>query len=145
VSPEDWVFSTHRSHYHALLKGVPRELVKQEIINGHSITLNFKEYRFFSSAIVGGCLPIAVGVGMGGQRVWTFCGDMAATTGIFEECLKYASGHDLPVSFIVENNGLSVKTPTAEVWGTKCKWNKLSGYRYKNTYPHQGTGTYVIF
>ena len=58
IKPEDWVCSTHRSHYHALLKGIPREYVKRAILAGQSITLNFAEYRFFTSAIVGGILPI---------------------------------------------------------------------------------------
>ena len=39
VKADDWVFSTHRSHYHALLKGVPPELVRAEIMARHSINL----------------------------------------------------------------------------------------------------------
>ena len=40
VKPEDWVFGTHRSHYHALLKGVPKEwLKKEERIHQTSSTL----------------------------------------------------------------------------------------------------------
>ncbi|KKL62895.1 hypothetical protein LCGC14_2180590, partial [marine sediment metagenome] len=66
INPSDWVFSTHRSHYHALLKGVPPELVKAEILKGNSISLQFPEYHFFTSAIVGGILPIALGVAMSG-------------------------------------------------------------------------------
>ncbi|KKK99349.1 hypothetical protein LCGC14_2633650, partial [marine sediment metagenome] len=117
VQPDDWVFSTHRSHYHCLLKGVPPELVKAEILQGNSISLQFPEYHFYTSAIVGGILPIALGVAMGGQRVWCFGGDMASHTGIFNECLRYAAGHDLPIRFVVESNGLSVETPTDKVWG----------------------------
>jgi pyruvate dehydrogenase E1 component alpha subunit len=135
IYPDDWVFSTHRSHYHALLKGVPSDLVKSEIMAGHSITLNFKEYSFFSSAIVGGILPIALGVAMGGQRAWAFVGDMAAETGIFHECVKYAHAHKLPIKFVVEDNGLSVNTPTDDIWG----------YSYKRRFPHQGSGKWVTF
>ena len=69
VRPNDWVFATHRSMYAALLKGVPKELVKEEILAGHSMHLNFKEYNFFTSAIVGGCLPIAAGDGVLCARV----------------------------------------------------------------------------
>src|SRR6266566_3092630 len=58
----DWIASTWRSHYHALLCGVPEEQVRAAIIKGRSITLCFPEYRFFSSAIMGGALPIALGV-----------------------------------------------------------------------------------
>lgn len=135
IKSTDWVFSTHRSHYHALLKGIPPEWLKEEILAGHSITLNNAEYKFFSSAIVGGILPIAVGVVMTGQTVWVFCGDMASETGIFHECLKYSIGHNLPIHFVVEDNGFSVDTPTGKVWR----------YSYQRRFPHQGSGVYVIF
>ena len=32
IKPTDWVFSTWRSHYHALIKGVPSEWLEQEIV-----------------------------------------------------------------------------------------------------------------
>lgn len=129
VKPTDWVLSTHRSHYHALLKGIPPEWVKSEILKGHSITLCNAEYRFLTSAIVGGILPIGVGLAMAGERVWCFVGDMASETGIFHECVKYATGHKLPITFVVEDNGMSVDTPTEKVWR----------YSYKRKFPHQGT------
>ena len=133
VLEDDWVFSTHRSHLHALLKGVPPESVKEEILKGHSISLNFPEYKFFASGIVASAIPVAVGVALAGDRVWCFLGDMAAETGMFHECLKFSK--DLPVRFVVENNGKSVNTPTEKVWK----------YSYENEYPHQGIGKYVVF
>ena len=135
VKSTDWVFSNHRSHYHALLKGIPKDWLKAEILANRSITINNAEYKFFSSAIVGGILPIAVGVAMTGQTVWGFCGDMAAETGIFHECVKYATGHQLPIHFVVEDNGFSVETPTDAVWR----------YSYQRKFPHQGSGVYVLF
>ena len=130
VKSEDWCFGTHRSHYHALLKGVPPELVKAEILRGNSISLQFPEYRFYTSAIVGGIIPIALGVAMAGQPCWVFVGDMAAETGIFHECTKYAQGHELPIHFVVEDNGYSVDTPTEQVWR----------FLYQRKFPHQGSG-----
>jgi len=147
IKINDWVFSTHRSHYHALLKGIPPEWVKTEILKGHSITINNAEHKFFSSAIVGGICPIALGVAMTGQKVWCFVGDMAAETGIFHECIKYAYGHYLPITFIIENNSMSVDTPTQAVWG--CTQLKASEncvrYDYERIYPHQGSGKWVTF
>lgn len=152
INPEDWVFSTYRSHYHALLKGVPREVVKAEILAGRSIHLNFKEYNFMSSAIVGGCLPIAVGVAMAikrkgeQRRVWCFVGDMAAESGVFYECTKYAARHGLPMVFIDEDNGLSVNTPTQEVWGPGIlEKPEILHYIYSRKHPHIGCGVWVIF
>ena len=146
IKREDWVFSTHRSHLHALLKGVPPEVVRKDILAGKSICLQYPEYRFHTSAIVGGNLPQAVGVAMTGQRVWVFCGDMAAQTGIFSECLRFSGKNDLPITFVIEDNTLSVLTPTYEVWQKIIPVSpKIIYYQYKNTWPHQGTGIRIEF
>lgn len=163
VKPEDWVLSTHRSHYHALLKGVPPDLVKAEILAGRSIHLNFKEYNFLASAIVGGIAPIAVGVAMAmkmrgeKRKAWCFLGDMAFEMGIVYESIKYARNHNLPVCFVVEDNGLSTNTPTRLVWGIKDdpvegiveleRWEtgKIIRYVYQRRFPHSGAGQFVRF
>jgi TPP-dependent pyruvate/acetoin dehydrogenase alpha subunit len=64
VSREDYVFSTWASHLHALLKGVPKEQVKKDILEGRSITLHYADHNFYSSAIVGGISPIATGTAL---------------------------------------------------------------------------------
>ena len=51
VKPHDYVFSTWRSHYHALLHGVPKDWLRDEIMAGRSITIMNPMSRFFSSAI----------------------------------------------------------------------------------------------
>jgi pyruvate dehydrogenase E1 component alpha subunit len=71
IKRDDWVFCSWRSHYQCLLKGVePKELLN-EIRIGHSISLSFPEEKVFSSAIVGGQLPIALGVALGEKREGT--------------------------------------------------------------------------
>ena len=91
---------------------------------------------------------------------------MSAETGAFHEAYKYARTQDLPITFIVESNGLSVTTPTQEVWGrgipsfiddryrfsSQTLRNEiymqpnLIYYTYKNTkYPHAGAGQRVQF
>ena len=151
IRPQDWVFSTHRSHYHALLKGIPPEWVKKELLAGSSMHLNNRKYKFMTSSIVGGCLPIAVGVAMAiklkqlDEKVWVFIGDMASTTGIFHECMLLASGWDLPITFVIENNSYSVDTPTDEAWGTFSEIRQPIVYRYERVYPHSGAGKWVTF
>jgi len=141
IDRKDWVFSTYRSHYHALLHGIPRDKVMAEIMAGRSMNLCFPEYRFYSSAIVGGMLPIAVGVATMGKRVWCFVGDMAASIGIFHDATQYAGG--LPITFVVEDNGLSCDTPTEKTWsGTKAD---IYRYAYRREYPHVGIGEFVQF
>jgi TPP-dependent pyruvate/acetoin dehydrogenase alpha subunit len=150
VRRTDWVFSTWRNHYHALLHGVPREKLMAHILNGPSMNINFPEHRFVTSAIVGGILPIACGVAAGikrrggTDRVWCFVGDMAATTGAFHEASRYASRQDLPIYFVTEDNDLSTNTPTEETWGMNGNsWHCLRGYSYTRSVPHVGTGKWV--
>lgn len=152
VKPSDWVFSTHRSHLHALLHGVDPDWLMKEIIEGRSISINCPEKRFYSSAIVGGILPIAMGVScsimMKGEpdRVFVFVGDMASETGICAEVTKYAAGHNLALTIVIEDNGFSVKTPTQRVWGKENYGaTRITRYSYENTYPHQGSGRWVQF
>jgi len=151
VKPTDWVFSTHRSHYHALLKGIPREWLRDQILQNRSMSINSREHHFFTSAIVGGVCPIALGVALGIKRahrkehVWCFVGDMGARTGIFYESVRYAEGFDLPITFVVEDNGFSVNTPTAETWGEPSHNNKVRYYEYVRTLPHSGSGSWVRF
>ena len=122
ISPNDWVLSTWRNMYHALLHGIPRELVMQQIMAGKSMNMNFPDYKFLTSAIVGGTLPIACGLAASGQKVWCFVGDMCASTGAFHDAVQYAKGHLLPVTFIIEDNDLSTNTPTQSTWGQQsCK------------------------
>ena len=115
-----------------------------DILNGKSMMLHYPEYRFLTSAIVGGILPIACGLASQGEKVWCFVGDMAAANGDFFEAKRYAEGHNLPVTFVVEDNGFATNTPTQETWGTQVH-NKVIHYRYNRTQPHCGSGTYVAF
>lgn len=153
VQPEDWVFCSWRSHYQCLLKGVPPETVLAEILAGRSIALCFPEYRVYSSAIVGGSLPIALGVAMaiersgGTEQVYCFMGDMTAATGIAHEVMKYARNWALPIRFVIEDNGLSVCTKTDAVWNQSggAPEDGIHYYRYTSHYPHAGAGTRVQF
>lgn len=143
--PRDaWVLSTWRNHYHALLHGIPRDKVMGEILAGRSMTMHFPEYRFMTSAIVGGLLPIACGLAAAGHKVFCFVGDMCHSTGAFRDAMKYARGHNLPVRFIIEDNGLSTNTPTLETWGRNNEMRYMH-YHYTRTVQHCGTDIYVSF
>jgi pyruvate dehydrogenase E1 component alpha subunit len=157
IKDQDWVLCTWRSHYQCLLKGVPSDQVKQSIMEGKSIALCFPEYKVFSSAIVTGILPIAVGLGIAAKRsnsnekIYCFVGDMTSETGSFEECYKYVKNHDLPVRFIIEDNGKSVCTDTKKTWNSirltyEGVYNKyICYYKYQTKWPHAGAGQRVQF
>ena len=157
IKKEDWVFCSWRSHYQCLLKGVPPDEIKKEILEGRSISLCFPEYKIYSSAIVGGVLSIAVGTAMaekhkkGDSMVYCFMGDMTSETGIAHECIKYSSNHQLPIHFIIEDNSKSVCTDTRETWNCNTlSYERKSDpmityYRYETKYPHAGAGIRVQF
>lgn len=199
VHPNDWVFSTWRNHYHALLHGVPRQELLDKILDGKSISFQSPEHNFYTSAIVNGMVPIAVGTALGikleyeylkkqsdefreknskafndfrpsNQMVWCFVGDMTAESGVFYEALKYSIRNELPIHFVIENNGLSTNTPTQESWGTKYNFGMCDAmqhlfnhdkigaeYRYamkdyvsyfeykRENYPHVGIGKWIHF
>src|SRR5215469_4712225 len=161
VQPHDWVFCTWRSHYHALLKGVPEDVLFDAILAGRSIALCFPQYRIVSSAIVAGMVPVALGTAWAIKRqanidadrppnVWCFVGDMCARTGAFNEAREYAVNWDLPIIFVVEDNGKSVVTDTSKVWnlvpdglGEAVYGDEPSQtiyYRYELPWPHAGAG-----
>jgi pyruvate dehydrogenase E1 component alpha subunit len=157
VNEDDWVFCSWRSHYQCLLKGVPKDILKQDIIDGKSITLCYPEFKIYSSAIVTGNIPIATGAAFDIKRkakhnhVWCFVGDMTSETGTFYENHKYAVNHDLPITYIVEDNGKSVCSDTLAVWNieelsySKKDIPKVIYYKYETKYPHAGSGKRIQF
>lgn len=161
IKPEDKIYSYWASHAHCLLKGVPRDQLLTEILKGNSISLSFPEYGILCSGIVGSLIGVAVGNAWALKRqnlpgtVYHFCGDMTAQNGNFYEAVKYSWSHVLPISFIVEDNDLSVMTDTEETWGVptidtiKILQESYSTYvkyfKYKNAKPHSGINERVKF
>lgn len=136
IRPKDWVFSTWRSHYHALLKGVPRDEVMRQIKAGRSMYICSPEHNFYAAAILGGCLSISCGVAEAGSRVWCFVGDMSATTGHFADAVRFARSRSIDLHIVVEDNGLSTNTPTTTAWGDGQREPNVYRYRYDRIYPH---------
>mgnify|MGYP000704631905 CR=1 FL=1 len=163
VNKDDWVFSSWRNHYHALLHGIPRETLMDLIVRGKSMSVYSKNPKMYASSIVGGIIPIALGVAKAlkikqgeflnknynkdkGRKVWCFIGDMTFETGIFYEAYKYAINFKLPLQFVVEDNNLSTNTPTDETWGSKRDIpHDVIYYQYKSRFPHHGTGSWILF
>lgn len=157
IDEDDWLFCSWRSHYQCLLKGVPKDILKKDIIDGKSITLCYPEFKIYSSAIVTGNIPIATGAAFDIKRkekhnhVWCFVGDMTSETGTFYENHKYAVNHDLPITYIVEDNGKSVCSDTLAVWNidelsySKKDIPKVIYYKYETKYPHAGSGKRIQF
>ena len=126
LSADDAVVSTYREHGHALARGVPMDAVLAEMFGrvtgssrgrGGSMHLFDVARRFYGgNAIVGGGLPIAVGLGLAdsmcNQHRVTAClfGDGAVAEGEFHESLNLAALWRLPVLFCCENNQYAMGT-----------------------------------
>jgi len=158
IGPEDYLFGFWDSHELCLLKGVPRETVKQAILDGRSISLCFPDHNIYCSGIVGSLMGVATGVAWALKRqgkkgrVFLFCGDMSSETGSFHEAVKYAVNFDLPAVFVVSDNGLSVMTETRAAWGSPDPWfkgtrfaSKIEYFQYHNGWPHSGLGKLIKF
>ena len=152
ISEDDWVFVPWRNHYHALLHGVNPDKLFKSIVEGRSMGTNNISPNFYASSIVGGILSIAVGTALAlktkgsGQRVWCFVGDMTMETGVFHEAYKYSRNFDLPLQWVVEDNNMSVHTPTDMAWGGKQEPPPGAiYYKYEMEYPHHGPGKWVNF
>lgn len=160
---QDWICCTWRNHYQALLKGIPADVLRERILAGKSMVMNLPEYKFICSSIVGGIPSIATGLALAAklketqEHIWCWAGDMSAATGAWSEAYRYAVAQELPITFVVEDNELSVLTPTREMWGNHLwylpeqdqDWYEsqhLVYYKYKNNkYPHAGAGIRVQF
>lgn len=124
---DDFVVSTHRAHGHYLGKGGNLNRMIAEIYGkstgcsagkGGSMHLIDKEAGFMgSTAIVGGTIPVGVGLGLSIELKGTdqiscvFFGDAAIEEGVFYESVNFAAVRNLPVLFVCENNLYSVYSP----------------------------------
>ena len=120
LEPDDAVVATYREHGHALARGVAMRAVLAEMLGkvegcsrgrGGSMHLFDAATRFYGgNAIVGGGLPIAVGLALadhmrGRSRVTAcFFGEGAIAEGEFHESMNLAALWRLPVLFCCENN-----------------------------------------
>ena len=146
IKEGDYVISSHRNHYHALLHGIPPDVVEDRIKNGRSMFIYDRERNFFVSAIIGGTPAIAAGIAWAlkrkgsPQKVWCFVGDGTEDNGHLSEAVRYADGFDLPCKFIIESNDRSCEASNADRWGNAGHptWDssRVIKYYYEPTYPH---------
>ncbi len=129
LGPDDAVVATYREHGQALARGIPAGTIMAEMYGkqegcsggrGGSMHIFDADTRFYGgNAIVGGGLPIAVGLALadkmqGRDRVTAcFFGDGAVAEGEFHESLNLAALWRLPVLFICENNFYAMGTALA--------------------------------
>ena len=143
--PRDAVIATYREHGQAIARGIGMDRLMAEMLGkeegccrgrGGSMHIFDRATRFYGgNAIVGGGLPLAVGVALADKMqsrdavTACFFGDGAVDEGEFHESMNLASLWRLPVLFVCENNlyamGMALKRAEAETDVSR----KAAGYR----------------
>jgi pyruvate dehydrogenase E1 component alpha subunit len=145
LAPEDAVVATYREHGQAIARGIPMTALMAEMYGrlegccrgrGGSMHIFDRERRFYGgNAIVGGGLPLAVGLALGDQMqrrdalTACFFGEGAVDEGEFHESLNLASLWRLPVLFVCENNLYSMGTRLERAEAEPDIHKKAEGYR----------------
>lgn len=121
LGPRDYLLNTHRGHGHCLAwHGSDVDLMMAEFMGkeagycrgrgGSMHIANVDTNNLGANGIVGGGLPISVGVGLTiklrktDQVATAVFGDGGANTGAFHESVNMASIWDLPIIYFCENN-----------------------------------------
>ncbi|MEM3769757.1 MAG: thiamine pyrophosphate-dependent dehydrogenase E1 component subunit alpha [Candidatus Bathyarchaeia archaeon] len=145
---EDLIISTYRGHGHAIARNVPFEALMAELFGRRTGTckglggsmhsaMSTEHNILLASAIVGGGIPIAVGIGLAlqyrkrKQIVAVFFGDGAVNTGAFHEALNLAAVWKLPVLFVCENNFYAFSVPHKKSFAGESIAARASSYGIK--------------
>jgi|LSQX01.1.fsa_nt_gb TPP-dependent pyruvate/acetoin dehydrogenase alpha subunit len=132
LQADDLVSSNHRGHGHFIARGADPGRLMAELMGkasgysggrgGSQHMADFSLGFLGSNGITGGMIPIATGAALSQQQLGTgrvvlcFLGDGACGTGAFHEALGMASIWQLPIVYLIENNGYAMSTSTAEAF-----------------------------
>jgi 2-oxoisovalerate dehydrogenase E1 component len=127
----DLIFSNHRCHGHFLartgdVEGLIAEIMGKQtgVCGGRGGSQHLHSKGFFSNGVQGGIAPVSAGLALAekfrssGNIVAVFVGDGTLGEGVLYESLNIASKWDLPLLFVLENNGYAQSTP---------QWQTLAG------------------
>jgi pyruvate dehydrogenase E1 component alpha subunit/2-oxoisovalerate dehydrogenase E1 component len=144
LEPEEAIVASYREHGQALVRGIPSTKIMAEMYGkqegcsrgrGGSMHLFDDQRRFFGgNAIVGGGLPLAVGLALadkmqGRMRVTCcFFGEGAVAEGEFHESMNLAVLWQLPVLFVCENNRYAMGTALERSESVTDLTRKASSY-----------------
>ena len=144
LSDDDWIGSTHRGHGHCIAKGVEIEGMMHEIMarktglcggkGGSMHIADMDKGMLGANGIVGGNPPLAVGAALTAKTKKTdnvavsFAGDGASNQGTTFEAMNLAVVLQLPVIFVVENNGYGEGTGASYAIGTDDVAKRAEGF-----------------
>ena len=141
---DDVIATTHRPHGHCLAKGLGVGEMMAELFGrttgcckgkGGSMHMGDLSKGILPAvAIVAGNVPIATGIALAFKMrkeprvAVSFMGDGACNEGAFHEAVNMGAIWDLPVVYVVENNGYGASTPTSMVFKTKNISDRACAY-----------------
>ncbi len=144
LEPQDYVFSNYREHGHAIARGVDPKAIMAELFGketgvckgrGGSMHIFDRQKRFMGGyAIVGGAMPLAVGVGVAMRYrsadaiVMSVFGEGATNIGAFHESMNLAALWKLPIVFLCVNNLYAMGKRVDEDSAVAEIWRKASAY-----------------
>ncbi|MGH3760833.1 thiamine pyrophosphate-dependent dehydrogenase E1 component subunit alpha [Actinophytocola sp.] len=124
----DHIASTHRGHGHAIAKGADLGAMMRELYgkaggscNGKGGSMHIADFErgmLGANGVAAGGAPLACGSALSAKVLGrrdvsvAFVGDGAANQGSFAESLNLATVWQLPVVFVVEDNGYAQATGT---------------------------------
>jgi pyruvate dehydrogenase E1 component subunit alpha len=144
LQPLDAIAGTYREHGHAIARGIAMRTLMAELFGkvdgccrgrGGSMHIFDTASRFYGgSAIVGGNLPLAVGLGLAeklrGRNAIAVCffGEGAMAEGGFHETMNLAALWQVPILFVCENNLYAMGTALSRSQSQVDLLAKLSSY-----------------
>lgn len=144
IRRDDYMIGAYREHGLLLAKGASPGRVMAELFGratgvskgkGGSMHLGDAGLRFMGGyGIVGGHLPLAVGIGYaiqyreGDEVVICFFGDGATNQGVFHEAMNMAALYHVPVVFVCENNGYGIGTSVSRASAVTELYKKSCAY-----------------
>ncbi len=144
---KDYVTASHRGHAPALVMGNDILAVAKEIMGkmgglsdgiGGTQHLICPDSGFIgSNGIVGAQVPLAVGAALTAKMTYSgglavaFFGDGASNQGSVFESMNLAVALNLPMVFMLENNGYGLSTKVSAVAGTNSLIARAAGFGLK--------------
>jgi pyruvate dehydrogenase E1 component alpha subunit len=145
LDADDYVYTNYREHGYALARGIAPERVMAELYGrsggvsrgwGGSMHMFDVASRFMGGyGIVGGQVPLATGTALaidyrgGTEAVVCLMGDGTTNIGAFHESLNIAALWNLPVVYVVNNNGLGMGTTVEQSSAEPDLYKRAKSYR----------------
>ena len=144
LQPDEWIMPLHRNLGVFTSRNMPLHKLFQQwqgaedgYSKGRERSFHFGNKEHFICGMIshlGPQLAVADGVALAyklkkEQKIsLAFTGEGGTSEGDFHEALNVAAVWDLPVIFIIENNGYALSTPVSEQYRCKNLVDKAKGY-----------------